>query len=113
MRALWAAVAAVLSLSAYAQSRTDPRAISIHPFVGQRGTTFVATLRGSGLTGANAVSVGQAPFTVAVEGLEPEQTENAAGRNKARIDLLRLRVQVSPDAKPGRYPIRLITPNGI
>src|SRR5579872_1036052 len=105
MRALWATVVAVLSLSAFAQTRTDPRAISIHPFVGQRGTTFVATLRGSGLAGASAVSIGQAPFTVVVEGLEPEQTEDPSAKNKARIDLIKLRVEVSPDAKPGRYPI--------
>jgi hypothetical protein len=114
MRALWAIVAVVLSLpAANAQPRPDPRAISIHPFTGQRGTTFIAIVRGSGLGGASAVSIGKAPFTVTVESVESESPSESSGRNKIRMDLVKLRVQAQPDAKPGRYPIRLITSNGI
>src|SRR5215472_8983478 len=112
MRPLLVVVAFAFSVAAVAQPREDPRAISIHPFVGQRGMAFSATLRGSGLTGATAVSLGNAPFIVAVEGVEPEATAESSGR-KARIDLVRLRVEVRPDAKPGRYPVRLITRNGV
>jgi hypothetical protein len=101
-----------LSVQAGAQPREEPRAISIHPFVGQRGATFTATLRGSGLAGATGLSVGSAPFAVKVEGVDPEPAGETAGR-KGKIDLVRLQVEVRPDAKPGRYPIRLITPNGI
>lgn len=108
MRALWAAVTFVLSLPA-----ADPRLNSIHPFTGQRGTTFVATVRGSGLSGATAASVGSAPFTVAIEGEESEPQPDTGGRNKTRIELVKLRVEVAADAKPGRYPIRLITRGGI
>lgn len=104
--------ALTLSLSAGAQPREDPRAISFYPFIGQRGTTFVATLRGTGLTGARAASLGTAPVAIAIEGIEPEPPGEAAGR-RAKIDLVKLRVEVRPDAKAGRYPIRLITPNGI
>jgi len=113
MRSLWAAVWVVVSLPCSAETRPDPRAISIHPFSGQRGTTFIATVRGNGLTGASAASVGKAPFTVSVEGIETEAPGESSGRNKGRTDLVKLRVQVQPDAKPGRYPIRLITGNGI
>jgi hypothetical protein len=113
MRALWAAVGLVLSLPAFTQPRTDPRVISIHPFTGQRGTTFIATVRGSGLAGASAASIGKAPFTITVEGMEAEAPGESSGRNKGRMDLVKLRVQVPGDAKPGRYPIRLITRNGV
>src|SRR5689334_871512 len=113
MRAFWATVGFVLSLPAYAQPRAEPRAISIHPFVGQRGATFTVTVRGSGLAGATAASIGQAPFTVVVEGVDPEPPDEASGRSKSRMDLVKLRIQAAPDAKPGRYPIRLITRNGI
>jgi hypothetical protein len=113
MRALSALVWVVLSLPAGAQPRPDPRAISIHPFTGQRGTTFIATVRGSGLAGASAASIGKAPFTVTVESVEAETPTESSGRNKGKMDLVKLRVQAQPDAKPGRYPIRLITRNGI
>jgi hypothetical protein len=105
-------IALALGLPAGAQPRDDPRAISIHPFVGQRGSTLSATLRGAGLAGAHAASVGGAPFTVTVEGVEPEPAGDSPGR-KAKIDLVKLRIEVRPDAKPGRYPIRLIARNGV
>jgi hypothetical protein len=96
-----------------APSQVDPRAISIHPFTGQPGPAFIATLRGSGLQGAAAALVGAAPFNITVDRVEPEPPSGVAGRNKTPMDLVTLRVQVSADAKPGRYPIRLITRNGI
>jgi hypothetical protein len=113
MRVLWVVVAGVLSLPAGAQPREDPRAISIHPFTGHPGGTFIATVRGSGLTGARAASTGSAPFTVAVESMEVEPPSESSGRNRGRIDLVKLSIEVSQDAKPGRYPIRLITQNGV
>src|SRR4051812_33527549 len=96
-------IAMLFCLAAGAQPREDPRLVSIHPFTGQRGATFIATVRGSGLAAASGASIGRAPFTVTVEGTDVEPT----GGNKGRMDLIRLRVQVSQDAQPGRYPIRL------
>lgn len=119
MLALWVAVGVVWTLPLGAQPRQEPRAISIHPFAGQRGTSFIAIVRGSGLAGARAVSAGSAPFRIAVEGIEAESRgeasggSEAAGSKKGRIDLVKLRVEAAADAKPGRYPIRLITSNGI
>jgi hypothetical protein len=106
-------IVVLATLCVGAQSRTDPRAISINPFIGQHGATFIATVRGSGLAGATAVSIGKAPFTVAVEGIEVEAPAEASGRNKSQIELVKLRVHIPPEAKPGRYPIRLITRNGV
>src|SRR5207248_6205055 len=74
---------------------------------------FIAIVRGSSLAGARAASIGKAPFTVTVEGIDIESPDESSGRNKSRMDLVKLRVQVSQDAKPGRYPIRLITQNGV
>lgn len=113
MRAIWAILAGLAVLPISAESRVEPKASSIHPFIGQQGTTFLVTVRGSGLAGTTGVSLGKAPFTVAVEGQETEKPGESAGPAKRPIDLVKLRVQALPDAKPGRYPIRLITKNGV
>src|SRR5437763_3240295 len=111
MRMFWPVLAIVVSVPASAQTRTDPRANSIHPFTGQRGATFMATVRGSGLAGASTASIGSAPFTITVEGQEIEPPTE--GRGRSATDLIKLRVEVRQDAQPGRYPIRLVTRNGI
>src|SRR5712691_5205517 len=115
MRVPWPVFAILVSVPAGAQPRTDPHATSIHPFSGQRGAIFMATVRGSGLAGASAASIGNAPFTVAVESQETEAPGEgrSEGRNRSAADLVHLRVKVRQDARPGRYPIRLITRNGI
>src|SRR5947208_14948800 len=110
MRPLWVVVALVCCLVAGAQPRPEPRAVSIHPFTGQRGATFTATVRGSGLAGASMASIGDAPFVVTVEGVDAESP--ADGRNRSTTDLVTLRVEARADAPPGRYPIRLVTRNG-
>src|SRR5438105_1902229 len=111
MRPLWVVLAFVSSLPALAQPRQEPRAISIHPFTGQRGATFTATVRGTGLASSTMASIGDAPFQVTVEGVETEPPPE--GRNRSTTDLVRLRVEARQDAQPGRYPIRLVTRNGI
>ena len=110
MHVFWAALA--FSSLAIAQTRVDPRVLSIHPFTGQRGTTLHAKLRGEGLAGASGVTTGNAPFQVTVEGVEPEPVEPDSSRQGA-AELVKLRIEISPDARPGRYPIRLITCNGV
>jgi hypothetical protein len=112
MRVLAPAVAVLVCLPAAAQSPVDPKAVSIHPFTGQQGTTFRATVRGAGLAGAKSVVAGKAPFTISVEQVTSEPPP-AAGRDKSPTDLVTLKIDVAADAKPGRYPVRLITPNGI
>src|SRR5437660_3084086 len=110
MRAPWPVLAIIASAAAGAQPRVEPRATSIHPFTGQRGATVSATVRGSGLAGARSASIGKAPFTVTVESVE---TEAPPEGSKSAADLIHLRIAVSQDAQPGRYPIRLVTRNGV
>jgi hypothetical protein len=106
-------VALLSLLPAAAELRAEPKAISIHPFIGQRGTDFSVTVRGNGLKGTTSVSVGGGPFTVAIEGARSEPADEASSGKKAPIDLVQLRVHATPETRPGRYPIRLITPGGI
>jgi hypothetical protein len=93
--------------------RIDPRIISIHPFTGQRGATFTAMVRGTGLRGASSASLAGAPFTVSIEGVEAEAPSDTGGRNRTPVDLVRLQISVAADARPGRYPFRLLARNGI
>src|SRR5688572_30852399 len=106
MRVFAPAIAVLVCLPAAAQSRVDPRIVSMHPFTGQKGTNFSLNARGIGLAGAVSAMLSSAPFTVTVEGITQEPP---AGRSKTPTDLVKLRVEVAADAKPGRYPIRLIT----
>src|SRR5262245_40505498 len=109
MRVFWPML--TMACLASAQQRVEPRAISIQSFTGQRGTTFTAVVRGTGLAGTTAASIGEAPFAITVEGVETEPP--AEGRPGSAADLVKLRVAVRADAQRGRYPIRLITRNGI
>lgn len=83
----------------------DPRAISVHPFVGQRGTTFTATVRGSNLKEARAVVVGGAGVRMVVEGLGKESSP-------AR-DTVKIRVETGAETKPGPYSFRIVTASGV
>ncbi|MBI3473073.1 MAG: hypothetical protein HY013_17085 [Candidatus Solibacter usitatus] len=91
----------------------DPRAISVHPFTGRRGDTFVATVRGIGLRETTSVFLDRAPLAVTVEGTQPEPPNENAARSKVPFDLVRLRIQAAADARPGRYPFRLVTARGV
>src|SRR5258706_210939 len=87
----------------------DPKLISVHPFTGQRGAALTVTVRGNSLRGATAVILENAPFTAVIEGAEPAPDKTG----KTPADIIRLRIQVDANAKPGRYPLRLVTPGGI
>jgi len=114
MRVLLSALAIVVCTSAAPPPRADPKLVSIHPFTGQRGKTFTAIVRGSGLAGASTAAIGSAPLVVTVERVEPEpSSDGAAPGKKSPMDVAKVRVQIADDAKPGQYPIRLITRNGI
>src|SRR5882762_7256079 len=86
----------------------DPKLVSVHPFTGRPGAAVVVAVRGSALREATAVFLEKAPFTAVVDGTEPTDT---SGRTPQ--DVIRLRIQVDANAKPGRYPFRLVTPGGI
>jgi hypothetical protein len=108
---LLAGGAMVLAAEA-AKARVEPQASSVHPFTGNAGSIFVATVRGSGLGGVTSVFFDGAPIAATVEGLEEEPPEPGA-RNRKPVDLLRLRFEIAAETEPGRYPFRLVTPGGI
>ena len=105
MKPILFAVACCLPVAAQAAA-PDPKLISIHPFIGQRGTTFTAAVRGRNLSGATAIAAPDAPFSATIEDIK-------ALPDKTPTDLVTLRVTVNESAKPGRYPIRLVTRGGI
>src|SRR4029450_6157288 len=93
--------------------RVEPRAVSVHPFVGQRGTAFTAVVRGNGLRGATSVFLQDTSLAIAIEATEAEPPAESGDRNKTQFDRVRLRVEVASDARTGRYPFRIVTPQGI
>src|SRR6185503_9675521 len=94
-------------------ARVEPRAVSVHPFVGQRGTVFTAAVRGNGLRGATSVFLQDASLAIAIEATESEPPAESGGRSKTPFDRIRLRVEVARDARTGRHPFRIVTPQGI
>ena len=93
--------------------RVEPMAVSVHPFVGQQGTTFTAVVRGNGLRGATSVFLQDTSLAIAIEATEAEPPAESGGRSKTPFDRVRLRVEVASDARTGRYPFRIVTPQGI
>src|SRR5260370_3909148 len=83
---------------------------SVDPSTGQQGATFSATLRGNSLREATAVFFNDGSLTAFIEASEAEISDKSA---KGRFDLVNLRIQVEKNAKPGVYPLRLVTPRGI
>jgi hypothetical protein len=88
----------------------EPKLVSIHPFTGQRGAALTVFIRGNGLRDATAVFLEKAPFTATIEGAESGAGDKTG---KTPAETLRLRIQIDDNAKPGRYPLRLVTPGGI
>src|SRR5262245_17929101 len=108
-----AAAAAAPGTPQARKARVDPKLVSAHPFVGQRGTAFVTTVRGNGLRGAASIFAPGVPLSAAVTGTETEAQAQPGTRNRTPLDLVHLRVSVAADAPPGRYPFRLVTPQGL
>ena len=112
MRVFWILlIATCLGAQKAPDARMEPVAQSVHPFTVQRGTTIQSTVRGTGLRGARAVFLSGAPLSIAVEAVETETP--GTGRSRGPVDLVRMRVEAAADSKPGRYPFRLVTANGV
>ncbi len=104
--------AGVLAASASEPAR-EPKAISVHPFGGQPGAKFMATVRGNSLLDATSAFLEEAPIAITIEGAEAEPRSEVSTKEKLPFDLVRVRVEVATTAKPGRYFFRLITPRGV
>src|ERR1700730_13678237 len=101
---------AVWGGSVSAAAAAEPKLLSVYPSTGQQGATFSATLRGNSLREATAVFLNDASLTASIESSEDEISDKSA---KGRFDLVHLHIQVDKSAKPGSYPLRLVTPRGI
>ena len=74
----------------------DPRAISLHPFLGRAGAPFAVTVRGANLQETKAVFV------------EPAGAKVTVGKvDKASVEL------TVEAASAGRYSLRLVTAAGV
>ena len=76
----------------------DPRTVSVHPFLGQRGGVFTVIVRGTNLAETKAVFVEEPGLRMALE---------TAG------ETVKLRVETAADFRPGRYLFRLVTASGV
>ncbi|MBS1828441.1 MAG: hypothetical protein JST93_24250 [Acidobacteria bacterium] len=95
--------ALLLTAATLAGAPPDPRLISVYPTTGKTGSTFAASIRGNAIAKCTGVHAPGAPLTFAVEGVSKDKS----------IDVVKLRITVAADAKPGPYALRLITANGV
>lgn len=105
--------AVLVGVALVAAPPPEPKLLSILPFCGQRGVSFTATVRGTGLASATSVYLPPGPLKVSIEGIEREPTADGTGRNRLQADLVRIRVESPANLEPGRYSIRLVTPGGV
>lgn len=81
-------------------SGADPRAISLHPFTGQRGLAFTATVRGTNIKDAKAAFPEQPGLRISID---------STGAEGAR-HFVKLNIEAPA---PGRYSFRLVTDSGV
>lgn len=88
--------------------RPDPSIKSIHPFTLQRGKTTSLVVRGTGLKGVRSALLFSSGIRIAFETVSPE-----AQPGRAPMDEVRLRVDVEAGTAEGRYPLRLVSSDGV
>ncbi len=104
--------------AAGADSSGPPEILSLFPLGGRPGEEFQGTLRGRGLEGARRLwfdSGGVRATVLGVrneDGPKPEETPQSDAEAKP-VQLLDLRIQVDPAARPGPRGLRAITPGGL
>ena len=94
-------------------SGADPRAVSVHPFTAQKGSSFAVTVRGSNLKDARAVFVEEGGLAMRVESAGPEVIPPGAPKPRVMLDVVRVRVEAANGTRAGRYHFRMVTPSGV
>lgn len=108
----------LLPCPAEAESSGPPEILSLFPLGGRPGEEFQGTLRGRGLEGASKLWFDSGGVRATVldlrkeEGTKPEETPQSDDEAKP-VQLLSLRFQVDPSARPGPRSLRAITPRGL
>ncbi len=108
--AAFATLVAAVCAGPNSKARPEPKILSIYPAGGQRGTTFEVLLRGSDLAGAQHVIFDGSAVAARILGVDAEPPVPGETSKK---DLVKLRVTLAPDAAPGRYDFRVVTPLGV
>lgn len=107
-----------LPCPAEADSSGPPEILSLFPLGGRPGEEFQGTLRGRGLEGARRLWFDSGGVRATVlglrneEGPKPEEAPQSDTEAKP-VQLLSLRFQVDPAARPGPRGLRAITPRGL
>lgn len=107
-----------LPCPAEADSSGPPEILSLFPLGGRTGEEFQGTLRGRGLEGVRELWFDSGGVRATVLGLrneevpKPEETRQSDAGAKP-VQLLSLRFQVDPAARPGPRSLRAVTPRGL
>ena len=94
-----------------AKPAPEPRVLSVHPFSGSLGTSYVAVVRGRNLKTAHGVEVAGEGIRGRVLRVEQEPPTDAD--NKSGIDLVQLEISSEAAARPGDRGLRLLTGGGV
>lgn len=107
---------AVMALLIPATSEaSEPQALSIAPLGGKKGTRLEVTLRGQSLQGAYAVQFDREGVTATVERVEDLIAEGEVdpSEESPKAQKLILGLRIDPSAGTGRYPLRVVSPQGV
>ncbi len=106
----------VLALHPLASSETtkppiEPRVYSVYPLGDRPGSTYEATVRGVTLREAQAIWFESASIHARVDrtGHDPESDPHAS----TPTDFVTIHVTIDSAAKPGSYPFRVVTKQGV
>jgi hypothetical protein len=91
--------------------KEEPRAFSVYPLGDQAGASYAATIRGVALREAQAIWFETDSIHARVDKVdrEPESDPSAS----TPTDLVNIHVTVDSTAKPGSYPFRVVTKQGV
>lgn len=92
--------------------RPDPRARSIYPLTGRASTTWQATVRGTGLTGARAVVFQNSKISGRVLRVEAEPAAEGGTPPPSPVELVKLELAAAADVA-GPQAFRLVTAGGV
>jgi hypothetical protein len=100
-----------LALAETPKPPVEPRVFSLYPLGDRPGSTFAAAVRGVVLRDARSIWFESGFIRARIDrtGGDPESDPHAA----TPTDLVAIQVTIDPEAKPGSYPFRVVTKQGV